>query len=234
MKKTSILTLAVAILISFKASAETQFLPQATENLYTKSSAPNATKCINAGYKHTHTDCNSQTHGQAEKCPYDESYFKTCCPEGYIHQLSECTGNISSTSCHGFYKCDVVSVQERCASEGYTNVSTGPIAITFGDIVEECPYSDDYYKIITSEERCLAEGYSPNPMHGVACTILSCPYNASYGKMDCSAAQTCMDNGYSLGKICNDDQITEICPQNSLYAKCSPIPTVQIEPHIKP
>ncbi len=107
MKKIAVLTLTLASLISLKALAEVQFLPEATENLYIKSSSSTATsdsdRCRNAGY--VYTSCEGAL---AEECPYQNGFYRTCCPAGYTHTLSECTGNISSNSCHGFYKCDAI------------------------------------------------------------------------------------------------------------------------------
>ena len=218
MKKTLILTLLLASFISSKALAEVQFLPEATENMYQKESpspSGDGDRCTNAGY--IYTSCEG---AMADECPYRAGYYRTCCPAGYTHKRSECTGNISSDSCAGYYKCDATSLQELCANEGYTNEVSEFIALMQGDTTEPCPHSNKYYKIISSGERCLAEGYRNGTVSGVGCATVTCPYNSSYTKMDCSSAQACMADGYSLGQNCPSDQMVSTCPQNSLYTKC--------------
>ena len=101
MKKIAILTLALASLISLKASAEVQFLPEATENAYTKSSASSfsdSQRCINGGYKYT--SCEGAL---VDECPYQSGHYRICCPAGYTHRRSECPTSASADSCHGFY-----------------------------------------------------------------------------------------------------------------------------------
>ena len=152
MKKTLILTLLLALFTSFSAKAEVQFLPEASENMYQKTSASASgdnDRCTNAGY--IYTSCEGAL---ADECPYRAGYYKTCCPAGYLHKRSECTGNISSDSCAGYYKCDTVSAGDRCLAEGWRSLPTPVPGISYvrpcdGQDYDLCPYDNGYYKCRT-------------------------------------------------------------------------------------
>lgn len=193
MKKTMLLTLALALLSCFRASAEVQFLPEATENLYIKSyvsASSDTERCRNAGY--VYTSCEGAL---ADPCPYHNGYYATCCPAGYTKQLSECTGNISIDNCRGFYKCDGTSAAEqRCLDEGYTSRSDNPYqcnqipAGTYPSL-QSCPYASGYYKCEYIE--------------------LDMSYYCSHGYN-----QRCSE--------CGPNDLVEICPYDSSYCSCTP------------
>ena len=152
MKKTLILTLLLSLFTSFSAKAEVQFLPEASENMYQKTSASASgdnDRCTNAGY--IYTSCEGAL---ADECPYRAGYYKTCCPAGYTHKRSECTGNISSDSCAGYYKCDATSSEERCIAEGYDVIANPQLSSSCKSMTgmyaeqEPCPYSNQYVKCI--------------------------------------------------------------------------------------
>ncbi len=191
MKKIAVLTLTLASLISLKALAEVQFLPEATENKYIKSpsvSLSDSDRCRNAGY--VYTSCEGAL---ADECPYQNGFYKTCCPAGYTHSLSECTGNISSGSCHGFYKCDISeeSASQKCLNEGYTsrtnNISECVIPPGTSPHIEECPYATGYYKCVYVE--------------------LDMSYYCSHGYN-----QRCSE--------CRSGMVIEVCPYDSSYCNC--------------
>ena len=152
MKKTLILTLLLALFTSFSAKAEVQFLPEASENMYQKTSASASgdnDRCKNAGY--IYTSCEG---AMTDECPYRAGYYKICCPAGYLHKRSECTGNISSDSCAGYYKCDISeeSASQKCLNEGFTsrtnNISECVIPPGTSPLIMECPYATGYYKCL--------------------------------------------------------------------------------------
>ncbi|MBR6409199.1 MAG: hypothetical protein IKS23_03035 [Alphaproteobacteria bacterium] len=163
MKKNLMLTLLLALFTSFSAKAEVQFLPEAKENMYQKASASSLSdndQCKNAGY--IYTSCEG---AMADECPYRAGYYKICCPAGYLHKRSECTGNISSDSCAGYYKCDV-DAESACTAAGYhpTGCKENSDGLTICYAIEACeteytatcPYDSSYIKCIPCAER---EGY---------------------------------------------------------------------------
>lgn len=97
----------LAIIASSAAYAGVTFLP-ATEGGVGNGGYTNLTpaqKCQNEGY--TYTSCPEQQIPTGE-CPYNRSYYKGCCPEGYQYTRQECTNaglRYSRNSCGGYYKC---------------------------------------------------------------------------------------------------------------------------------
>ena len=161
MKKTLILTLLLASFINSKALAEVQFLPEAKENMYQKASASasgDGSRCANAGY--IYTSCEG---AMADECPYRAGYYKTCCPAGYLYRKEEClNASYSSDSCAGFYKCEELTNEQKCVSDGYkqnpeiVNGYTMEWMCSYPDNMITCPYDTHYKKCDTS---CKDQGY---------------------------------------------------------------------------
>ena len=111
MKKIKFMCLVSALVlgISGVANAGVTFLPAAGGSVGS-SGKPSAAqtseqKCKSAGY--SRTSCGN---GQilADQCPYNRSYYKSCCPEDYRFTKEECTRaglRYSSNSCGGLYRC---------------------------------------------------------------------------------------------------------------------------------
>lgn len=111
MRKINVICLAAALMLGFATIAEAgvTFLP-ATGGSVGSSNKGNASqssdqKCISEGY--SRTSCGN---GQilADQCPYNRSYYKSCCPEDYRFTKEECTRaglRYSSNSCGGLYRC---------------------------------------------------------------------------------------------------------------------------------
>ena len=64
-----------------------------------------ANPCEDEGY--TITSCPTGFIG-AYPCPYNGSYFQSCCPDEYIFTAEECTsmGQDTGASCGGKYSCE--------------------------------------------------------------------------------------------------------------------------------
>lgn len=109
MNKIKLFVLA-AVLTSFAAGvhAGVTFLPAMAESIGSSgggSHSSSADKCRNEGY--VYTSCES---GEvlADACPYNGTYYKTCCPEGYDFTKEECLNaglSYSRKSCGGKYRC---------------------------------------------------------------------------------------------------------------------------------
>ena len=89
--------------------------------------------CNNRGYNKTECRRNEVA---LEFCPQNSSYFKYCCPEGFSSTKEECYDaglEISSTSCHGYYRCETPEVSDE--KEDF-----------------EYDYNDEYYEDDGTEE----------------------------------------------------------------------------------
>lgn len=111
MKKVKLICLVSALIlgISGSALAGVTFLPAAGGGVgsSSKSSTSQSSdqKCLNEGY--SRTSCGN---GQVltKQCPYNNNYYKSCCPEEYKFTKDECTNaglRYSSNSCGDLYRC---------------------------------------------------------------------------------------------------------------------------------
>ena len=202
MKKMAILTLLLASFINSKALAEVQFLPEAKENMYQKASASasgDGSRCANAGY--IYTSCEG---AMADECPYRAGYYKTCCPAGYLYRKEEClNASYSSDSCAGFYKCEELTNEQKCVSDGYkqnpeiVNGYTMEWMCSYPDNMITCPYDTHYKKCDTS---CKDQGYF-----------------FSWDSNPCPDEKTTTETS-----VVTQSFSIEHCPSNSTYVKCIP------------
>ena len=109
-------TLLVAVLacgICGAAFAGVTFLPSSSSSVGGSSSGNNnnnsaqasASRCRSAGYGNT--SCASGL-VLRERCPYNSSYYKSCCQAEYKYTPAQCTNaglRASRNSCGGYYKC---------------------------------------------------------------------------------------------------------------------------------
>ncbi|MBE6450702.1 MAG: hypothetical protein E7016_01915 [Alphaproteobacteria bacterium] len=106
--KKLIFTVLLASGVTFAANAGVTFLPNASGNVGTSvknNQLSSEQKCKNAGYKQS--NCPSSQKGISQ-CPYNNSYYKYCCPKEYQFTVKECVKNglrASRNSCGGLYKC---------------------------------------------------------------------------------------------------------------------------------
>jgi len=108
MKNISLIFAAVLLFGATQSFAGVTFLP-ATDGAVGSGSSSGYTsseqRCRSQGY--TRTSCGA---GQilVGECPYDSSYFQSCCPEEYRFTKEECLEaglHYSESNCAGFYKC---------------------------------------------------------------------------------------------------------------------------------
>ncbi len=111
MRKINVIYLAAALMLGFAATAEAgvTFLPAAGGSVgnSNKGNASQSSdqKCISEGYRRT--SCSSDQI-LTDRCPYNSSYYKSCCPEAYKFTKEECLKaglRYSSNSCGGLYRC---------------------------------------------------------------------------------------------------------------------------------
>lgn len=107
MKKLVLLCLLFSCFV-FTANAGVTFLPNASGSVGSSRKNTDLStdqKCKNAGYKQH--GCETSKKG-VDACPYNKSYFKTCCAKEYKYTVQECLKaglRYSSSSCGGLYKC---------------------------------------------------------------------------------------------------------------------------------
>lgn len=109
MKKIKLIICITALLSFFtiNANAGVTFLPS-TSGISSKSHKSKAVtteqRCRNNGYSYK---CGANQNG-IDKCPYNGSYFKSCCTKEYKYTRQECIKaglKPSSQKCGGFHKC---------------------------------------------------------------------------------------------------------------------------------
>lgn len=107
--KLSILVAMLACGICGAAFAGVTFLPNSSSSVGNGSHNNNAqtsdARCRSAGYGNT--SCASGL-VLRERCPYNSSYYKSCCQAEYKYTPAQCTNaglRASRNSCGGYYKC---------------------------------------------------------------------------------------------------------------------------------
>ncbi len=102
------LTLMAALCFVASAHAGVTFLPAASGGIGGSSGSSHAVstaqRCINEGYR---SSCSGRQRG-VDKCPYNSSYYRSCCSEDYKFTREECINaglRPSNISCGGLHRC---------------------------------------------------------------------------------------------------------------------------------
>ena len=93
---------------SFAVNAKVTFLPGSAGSVGPAKKSTSITtgeKCQNAGYRKT--SCSKGQYG-VDVCPYNNKYYKTCCPNEYMFTKHECVKqglSFSQKTCGGKHMC---------------------------------------------------------------------------------------------------------------------------------
>ena len=189
-------------------------------------------RCQDSGY--TLTSCNDGS--PVDVCPYNSSYFKSCCASDYKYNADDCAYPLtrSTESCGGKYKCSCDSALypfNSCTAPQIPASDSGSSCVLAGKIYySSCVCPESYTENCNSNN---LQGKGAGCVSNGETKYIACECKAGYN-LTCSGAGStpakptdyCLKDGikyYNDCKTCENKCNLETCPVGTVcdYEDCS-------------